>query len=153
MKEIENLKNAILKEYPRLSRESEFCFNCHNKIACFNKCCGDVNIFLTPYDIIRLKKSLNITSGEFLRKYTLCPFDKNLKYPVILLKMEEDEKNRCPFVGDDGCRVYPDRPWSCRMYPLGMASAADGDEQLDKEFFFIMKEVESQRMAGRSGYQ
>lgn len=141
MKEIENLKNAILKEYPRLSRDSNFTFNCHKGVPCFNDCCGDVNIFLTPYDIIRLKKRLNITSGEFLRKYTICPFDENLKYPVLLLKMEDDEKKHCPFVGPDGCGVYADRPWPCRMYPLGMASPGGGNEQSEKEFFFILKEA------------
>ena len=140
MREIQKLKEQILKEYPRLTEESSFSFRCHPGVACFNECCGDVNIFLTPYDIIRLKNNLGISSTDFLKKYTLTPFDKDLKYPVILLQMGDDEKKKCPFVGEKGCRVYPDRPWSCRMYPLGLASPGGDSEQLDQEFYFLLEE-------------
>jgi Fe-S-cluster containining protein len=141
MSEIERLKEEILKDYPRLTKDDSFTFACNSGVACFNDCCGDVNIFLTPYDILRLKNRLGISSQEFLDSYTLLPFDENLKYPVVLLKMEEDEKKRCPFVSDEGCRVYEDRPWSCRMYPLGLASPKDGSETLDREFYFLLKEA------------
>jgi Fe-S-cluster containining protein len=141
MKEIEKLKKTILEEYPRLSKTSRFQFKCHPGVACFNDCCADVNIFLTPYDIIRLKNSLGISSKEFLSKYTISPFDENLKYPVVLLKMEENEKKSCPFVASNGCQVYEDRPWSCRMYPLGLASSKDKKESGDNEFFFLLKEA------------
>ena len=140
MREIEKLKEEILKEYPRLNKESSFTFECHPGVSCFNECCGDVNIFLTPYDIIRLKNNLGLTSGEFLKKYTLSPFDENLKYPVILLKMNDDVKKSCPFVSKEGCTVYPDRPWACRMYPLGLASPGEDHDQLNQEFYFLLKE-------------
>ena len=140
MKELENLKRTILEEYPRLSKDSTFTFHCHKGVSCFNDCCGDVNIFLTPYDIIRLKDKLGISSGEFLSKYTISPFDEKLQYPVVMLKMEENEKRSCPFVGEDGCTVYRDRPWSCRMYPLGQASPKEGSEALDDEFYFLLQE-------------
>lgn len=141
MNEIERLKKAILEEYPRLNEESEFCFKCHKDVPCFNACCGDVNIFLTPYDIIRLKNRLGITSTEFLSKYTISPFDENAKYPVLLLKMEDNEKKSCPFVSDEGCTVYEDRPWPCRMYPLGLASPKENQKGDDAEFYFLLKEA------------
>lgn len=141
MKELERFKEEILKDYPRMSGDDSFAFACHSGVPCFNDCCGDVNIFLTPYDIIRLKNALGITSAEFLAKYTLSPFDKNLKYPVVLLQMREDEKKSCPFVTEEGCLVYEDRPWSCRMYPLGLASPKEGSKDLDEEFYFLLKEA------------
>jgi len=140
MREIEKLKEHILKEHPRLSKESRFKFSCHKNVPCFNECCGDVNIFLTPYDIIRLKRNLGITSTEFLSKYTISPFDKNLKYPIILLKMGDDEKKKCPFVSAEGCTVYADRPWACRMYPLGLASPGKDSGEHQEEFYFLLKE-------------
>ena len=136
--EMDNLKKEILEHYPRLSETDVFQFACHKDVPCFNDCCGDVNIFLTPYDIIRLKNKLGITSQEFLEKYTVSPFDKKQKYPVILLKMRDDEKKRCPFVTEEGCSVYEDRPWSCRMYPLGLASPKE--DAPEEEFYFLMKE-------------
>ncbi|HOP07615.1 MAG TPA: YkgJ family cysteine cluster protein [candidate division Zixibacteria bacterium] len=144
MRELENLKEAILKdpkEFPRLEMDTEFQFSCHPGVACFNQCCADVNIFLTPYDILRLKNRLGITSEEFLSKYTIIPFDKNIAFPVVLLKMQENEKKSCHFVTEKGCGVYEDRPWACRMYPVGLASPA-GDLQgpLQKEFYFLLQE-------------
>ncbi|UCC43181.1 MAG: YkgJ family cysteine cluster protein [Candidatus Zixiibacteriota bacterium] len=140
MNEIQRFKEEILKDYPRLSEDDSFTFSCHPGVPCFNNCCRDVNIFLTPYDIIRLKNRLGISSQEFLDRYTLLPFDKNLKYPVTLLQMSEDESKACPFVGENGCTVYEDRPWSCRMYPLGMASPREEDKAVEKEFYFLLKE-------------
>jgi len=140
MREIERLKEQILKEYPRLTEESTFNFACHKNVPCFNACCADVNIFLTPYDIIRLKKGLGLSSTEILKKYTIAPFDKNLKYPVILLKMNDDEKKSCPFVTEAGCSVYENRPWACRMYPIGLASPGEKSGELDREFYFLLKE-------------
>jgi Fe-S-cluster containining protein len=141
MKELERFKEEILKDYPRMSEDDSFAFACHSGVPCFNDCCGDVNIFLTPYDIIRLKNALGMTSSEFLAKYTISPFDQNLKYPVVLLQMIDDEKKSCPFVTEEGCRVYEDRPWSCRMYPLGLASPQEGSKVLDEEFYFLLKEA------------
>lgn len=140
MREIENLKKHILEEYPRLTEKDTFSFKCHPDVSCFNKCCGDVNIFLTPYDILRLKNVLGISSGEFLKKHTISPFDKNLKYPVILLKMGEDDDKKCPFVTPQGCSVYGDRPWACRMYPLGLASPKSDSQELDEAFYFLLQE-------------
>jgi len=98
MNEIENLKKAILEEYPRLTEDDTFRFACHPGVPCFNECCSDVNIFLTPYDILRMKNRLGISSMEFLDQYTLTPLDQNLKYPILMLRMQDDEKKKCQLV-------------------------------------------------------
>jgi len=136
-------KEAILREYPRLSPQSKFRFSCHEGLSCFTQCCGDVNIFLTPYDVLRLKRALGLSSGEFLVKYTLPPILADEKLPVVLLKMEDDDRKSCPFVTSEGCSVYQDRPWSCRMYPLGMASSKTADRADGEEFCFIVDESSS----------
>jgi hypothetical protein len=141
MKEVRKFKEEILKKYPRLDKNSEFSFGCHPGVPCFNACCHDVNIFLTPYDIIRLKNRLGISSEEFLSKYTLMPFDKNLGYPVVMFQMTEDEEKACQFVGDKGCTVYEDRPWACRMYPLGLASPSESEVKDEEEFYFLLQDT------------
>jgi len=101
----------------RMEREHQFRFNCYPGVSCFTQCCRDITIVLTPYDVLRLKKGLGISSDEFLEKYTLIvPKEKRL-IPLVILKMNEDDK-KCPFVSKKGCVVYNDRPWPCRMYPL-----------------------------------
>jgi uncharacterized protein len=139
-KEIQRLKDAILKEYPRLSKDDKFKFACHSGVSCFNDCCGDVNIFLTPYDVLRLKNELGISSQDFLDKYTILPIDQNQKLPVVVLRMQDNEKKSCFFVSDQGCTVYNNRPWACRMYPLGLASPGETASELNEEFYFLLKE-------------
>jgi Fe-S-cluster containining protein len=107
----------------KLTGDSRFSFHCRPGLACFTHCCRDVNIFLSSYDILRLKKNLGISSGEFLERYTISLIPEASGFPVVLLKMREDQNRTCPFVGPEGCSVYPDRPWPCRMYPLDQGGA------------------------------
>jgi Fe-S-cluster containining protein len=100
-----------------LKPKDVFRFDCNETVACFTRCCRDITIFLTPYDVLRMKNSLNIPSGEFLAEYTVTLIgDAGL--PVVILKMQEDDEKSCPFVQRTGCMIYPDRPWACRIYPL-----------------------------------
>ncbi len=100
-----------------LSLTDKFKFLCHKGISCFNTCCRDVNIFLTPYDVLRMKSSTGLSSSEFLNKYTITLLGEE-GLPLVVLKMLEDEGKNCPFVSNNGCEIYHDRPWSCRMYPV-----------------------------------
>jgi len=140
MNELEHLKEKILKEYPRLGLEDRFCFECGPDLECFNVCCADVNIFLTPYDVLRMRKALNIDSATFLSRYTIIPIEKSQKLPVPLMKMRDTERKECHFVDEEkGCTIYDDRPWPCRIYPIGSASPSEAEVHEEK-FYFIIKE-------------
>jgi Fe-S-cluster containining protein len=141
LKGFELMKKAILDDFPRLGLEDTFRFACHDGLACFNVCCADVNIMLTPYDVLRMRTRLGLPSGEFLRRYTLAPRPQGMPLPVVLLKMKDDGKKTCPFVAGSGCTIYEDRPWPCRMYPVGMASSKDGKDGKEEEFYFLMREA------------
>jgi uncharacterized protein len=104
--------------------DDEFRFSCHSGLACFNTCCRDINIFLTPYDVLRMRRGSDLSSGEFLERYTI-PLLGEDGLPLVVLKMREDATKTCPFVGPDGCTIYHDRPWSCRMYPVFPVSSEE----------------------------
>ena len=112
----------------RMSPEHVFTFGCHPGISCFTQCCRDVTIVLTPYDLLRMKNGLGISSEKFLEQYALILPQKNRLIPLVVLKMNENDK-KCLFVTENGCSIYEHRPWPCRMYPLDM------DE--DGTFFLI----------------
>jgi hypothetical protein len=38
--------------------------------------------------------------------------------------MEEEHNKACPFVTTQGCSIYEDRPWACRMFPLDQGNDA-----------------------------
>ncbi len=140
MDNISKLKETILREYPRFHENDAFTFECGPHVDCFNACCADVNIFLTPYDALRMKRSLGLTSSEFLKRYTIIPFDEKQNLPVPLLLMKDTEEKECHFVAPEkGCAIYHDRPWPCRLYPIGLASP--GETNLGEErFYFVMDE-------------
>jgi len=135
---IQKFREQILETHDRLKPEDPFCFSCHPGVPCFNVCCSDVNIFLTPYDILRLRRRLGITTEQLLDQYTISPFTKKMKFPVVMIRMREDETKNCPWVTSEGCSVYPDRPWPCRMYPTG--SAQSHGSVADEDFYFLLRE-------------
>lgn len=105
-----------------LTESSPFYFACRDTLPCFTQCCRDVNIYLTPYDVLRLRKATGgMGSTEFLARYTRSFLAKTANIPVVQLLMDE-KSLYCPFVADSGCTVYGDRPWACRMFPLDLAS-------------------------------
>jgi uncharacterized protein len=124
----------------RLSPESRFKFKCHKGVKCFTECCRGINIILTPYDIIRLKNRLNLSSAEFLAIYTKPEILEKTDLPMVTLKLLDDEQQSCPFVRDDGCLVYKDRPTTCRYYPIGVASLSHKEDSDGSEFYFFVHE-------------
>jgi hypothetical protein len=110
-----------LRDRKIIDAKETFRFGCNKDLPCFTDCCSDVNILLTPLDIVRIARRVGLDTHDFLNKHTQIPVTKELQLPVIALRMDDDNEKRCPFLGDDGCSIYEDRPWSCRMYPLGMA--------------------------------
>jgi len=124
----------------QLGLNSRFTFECHKDVPCFTRCCRGISIALTPYDIIRLKNRLELNSEEFLAIYTEPKLMEKTDLPMVTLKMLDDKEESCPFVREDGCIVYADRPTSCRYYPLGMASLAHKEGADDEGFFFLVRE-------------
>jgi len=124
----------------RLGPQSKFNFKCHPGVKCFTKCCRGINIILTPYDIIRLKNRLGITSDEFLAVYTTPRLMEKTDLPVVTLTLLDDDLQSCPFVRDDGCLVYQDRPTTCRYYPLGVASLSNKEDVDGSAFYFFVNE-------------
>ena len=104
----------------QLQSEERFPFACHPGVPCFKQCCADVTILLTPADILRLSRKVGLHTRAFLERHTIMPAAGDLGLPVVMLRMSDDDERRCPFVGEKGCTVYADRPWACRMYPIGM---------------------------------
>ncbi len=121
-------------DWPVLNLGDRFQFACHKGLSCFTQCCQKLEVMLTPYDILRLKNALNISSDRFLEKYTETVFSERLEIPLVKLKKID---NRCPFLSSEGCKIYKDRPSVCRLYPLGRGFSNQG-----KEVYFLIKEKE-----------
>ncbi|MFO7686235.1 MAG: YkgJ family cysteine cluster protein [Desulfobacterales bacterium] len=124
----------------RLGYDSQFTFDCHPGVSCFTQCCRGIDIVLTPYDIIQLKHRLELDSEQFLAIYTEPRLMEKTDLPVVYLRLLDDDRRSCPFVRDEGCLVYTDRPTACRYYPLGTASLMHKEGADDEGFFFFVHE-------------
>ncbi|OGP60894.1 MAG: hypothetical protein A2V65_05605 [Deltaproteobacteria bacterium RBG_13_49_15] len=101
-----------------LEADDRFSFRCHSGLSCFNQCCRNLNLFLYPYDVLRLKESLQIPSGQFLDHYVDVVLREGNFFPEVLLKMDQDEHRSCIFLSEQGCSIYESRPHTCRLYPM-----------------------------------
>ena len=125
----------------KLTLDSPLQFACHPGVSCFTACCHNIKIILTPYDILILRRRLNIPAHEFITQYTEPAYLEKTDMPGVQIKLTGD-KNGCPFVTPEGCTVYTDRPSACRYYPVGMADFHEGgtDDAAEEKFFFLVKE-------------
>jgi Fe-S-cluster containining protein len=128
---------AFLDSLPELRPGQTFHFACHPGVPCFNACCSDLNLMLTPYDALRLRRSLRVSATDFLNHFTVRYTLPDTGFPMPRLAMGQDPEKRCPFVSEAGCRVYPDRPGACRTYPLGRATRLDATENVVEQFFVV----------------
>ncbi|ADH86168.1 YkgJ family cysteine cluster protein [Desulfurivibrio alkaliphilus] len=127
----------------KLDLDSKLKFRCHPGVSCFTACCGNINIVLTPYDILRLRRALNLPASEFLLRFTTPVYLEKTDLPGVRINL--DEEGRCPFVTEQGCTIYEHRPTTCRYYPVGMSYFRESPEKKDEsapaeEFYFLVKE-------------
>ena len=106
----------------RIEPGDTFNFRCHNELACFNLCCRNLNLFLYPYDVLRLSRCLGLTADQFIDRHVDLVMRPGHFFPEVLLRMADNDQQTCPFLTDEGCRVYPDRPDTCRGFPVEQGS-------------------------------
>jgi Fe-S-cluster containining protein len=134
------LLDSVAPDERRYRLQDTFTFSCHRELNCFNACCRNKHLPLSPYDLLRLKEALKIDSDTFLVEYAGYTLEPRSGFPVISLKMREDEQRTCPFVCPEGCKVYDDRPTACRLFPLGRASRS-GEEGGSRDEFFFLQDI------------
>lgn len=131
-----------------LSKTDTFTFGCHRDMSCFNTCCRDLNQYLSPYDILRAKQHLGLSSAEFLSRYTRSHTGQESGLPVITLKTDPASGFQCPFVRPEGCLIYESRPASCRLYPVARALSRSRETGALSEQYFLIREAHCQGFGG-----
>jgi len=114
-------------------------FQCRKGIACWNACCSNIDISLTPYDIVRLKQRLDLSSGELLQKYTV-PYELEPGGIAGVKLRPVENGTACQFMTAEGCSVYEDRPTACRYYPVALLSMRKQDEYTDTSSYALVRE-------------
>jgi Fe-S-cluster containining protein len=71
------------------------------------QCCRTLQVVVDHQDAARLAKRLNMSASEFKRRY--MKFDEH--------KEGYFAASPCPFLKENACSVYEDRPKACRDFP------------------------------------
>ncbi len=111
------------KDFELLGPDDTFNFTCSQ----CTRCCKNRSdhhrfdkLLLAPYDIIRMSRRLDITTTKFIEQHAglvACPQTQSME---LYLKFNGDDYNNvCPFLENNQCSIYNDRPMGCRLYPLG----------------------------------
>lgn len=122
--------------HPWPERGSEpFRFRCHAGVSCFLACCRQVELRLYPYDVLRLKKRLGLHSADVLERHIRLGAGAHPFFPAVMLNMRADGDQLCPFLVENGCSIYADRPSACRTYPLERAVEKTAAGELRSHYF------------------
>lgn len=122
-----------------LDADGTFRFRCHPGVPCFTECCRELELALSPYDVLRLKNALHLDSLQFFERYGIIEYNPDDLYPKVYLAMVDDGRASCPFVSPSGCQVYSHRPAACRTYPVGRGTSIT-PEGIQQERFVMMRE-------------
>lgn len=119
--------------------DREIRFRCRKGIGCWNACCSNIDISLTPYDVMRLKARLGLDSSAFLQQYTV-PYEMEKDGMAGVKLKPVDGATACRFMTPEGCAVYEDRPTACRYYPVALLSMRKQGESVERESYALVKE-------------
>jgi Fe-S-cluster containining protein len=144
---MDDATQTFLASLPQIAPGESFRFACHPDVPCFNACCSDLTMPLTPYDVLRLCRGLGMGSEQFLEEFVQVGCSEDTGFPLLRLRMEEGPGRPCPFVAEKGCGVYADRSSACRGYPLGRATRRAegrtpdaGGADLEERYFLVREE-------------
>ena len=90
-------------------------FDCNQCDRCC-RCSNDID--LNPKDIFYISQSINMTMDEFLDKYCFVCINHISKIAIAKLKLLE-ETLRCPFMANDKCIIYQNKPTICLLPQTG----------------------------------
>ena len=122
-----------------LEKDTPFTFSCHSGLNCFTECCRLLELSLTPYDVLRLRRATGLSSTDLLEQFVIVEDSEEEVFPRLYLTMVDDGRASCVFVTAHGCTVYQDRPGACRAYPLGRASMQRASGNAEEHYILIQE--------------
>ena len=130
--------DAMTEKMAPLAAGETFRFACHAGRSCFTECCRMLELALHPYDFTLLRRATGLDSPRLFDRFIFEEDDPRFPLPRHYLTMVDDDRLSCPFVGPQGCGIYPFRPAACRSYPVGRAALFHGE--VVEERFVLVRE-------------
>ena len=126
------LKN-IIDNYDKMQigLDDTFRFHC---TMCGRCCINREDILLTPRDIYRMAKELEITPQELFERYCENYLGGDSRMPIVRLK-PRGSVQRCPLLKDRKCSVHQAKPTVCALFPIGRCGKTDRQSKRAPEDF------------------
>ena len=71
----------------RIEPGEPFSYLCHRNVDCFTHCCRQLELALTPYDVLRLRQATSLDSAQLLDRYIIVEQDETDIFPRFYLTM------------------------------------------------------------------
>ena len=125
-------------EKMKIGADDPFKFHC---TMCGKCCIHREDILLTPKDIYRMAKKLEVTPKELFERYCETYIGSDSRIPIVRLKPRGSVQH-CPLLKDRKCSVHDAKPTVCAMFPIGRcvmmdAKAPSPENITEKDIQFI----------------
>ncbi len=123
------LKNIVdnLDEI-KIDLDAPFMFHC---TMCGECCENREDILLTPKDLYKMARELNLTPEQFYEKYCEGYIGNDSRMPIIRLNPIGMTK-RCPLLSEGKCIVHKAKPAVCAMFPIGRCIVQEKSQNLEE---------------------
>ena len=123
--------------------DDTFKFHCDQ---CGQCCKHREDILLSPMDMYRLSKELNMNPSEFFFRYCQTHVGDTSRMPIVRLRPVGSEM-RCPLLKNNRCSVHKAKPSVCALYPLGRYMSIPKDEYSEegiagKEVKYLLQPID-----------
>ncbi len=134
----ERLKH-IVENYDKMKigPDEPFQFHC---TECGKCCIHREDILLSPNDLFRAAKALEMTIVSFFQAYCETYVGQDSRVPIVRL-LPRGSARRCPLLKNRHCMVHKAKPAVCAMFPVGRSIAVpkDADETAAVEIQYILQ--------------
>lgn len=122
-----NLHEFINKKYKNVSIDEKGSFNFTCAQSCWGTCCIEENVGLLQLSVYDVYKLLNKRTDLNTLDLIQVKIEEDTNLPRAYIKWTD--KAECPNLDDNGaCKVYMDRPFACRIFPLEAKFMIDDSE-------------------------
>ena len=121
---MDNRLKEIVDNYDKLhiGVDEPFRFHC---TMCGKCCINREDILLSPRDLYRVSRELQLTPSDFVNQYGETYIGSDSRLPIVRLRPRGSIK-RCPLLKDRKCSVHRAKPSVCAMFPIGRLIKAEG---------------------------
>ena len=112
----ERLKH-IVENYDKMKigPDEPFQFHC---TECGKCCIHREDILLSPNDLFRAAKALEMTPVSFFKTYCETYVGQDSRVPIVRL-LPQGNSRRCPLLKNRHCMIHKAKPAVCAMFPVG----------------------------------